>query len=196
MGQHSAIEWTDHTFNPWWGCKKVSPGCEHCYAETWALRYGFDLWGNNQRRFFSKAHWNEPLIWNRKAIEQKTRARVFCASMSDVFEDNPILFEERRRLWSLISKTDNLDWLLLTKRPENMKKFVPYKGKWPINVWAMATTENQELADYRIPFLLNIDSEIKGLSIEPMLGPVNIKSGLKRFNGLLLVVRAGQNHEQ
>ena len=134
MGQHSAIEWTDHTFNPWWGCKKVSPGCEHCYAEKWALRYGYDLWGNNQRRFFGEAHWKEPLIWNRKALEQNTRARVFCASMSDVFEDNPVLFEDRLKLWSLISKTENLDWLLLMRSQrfsatdEEIKSFVCKQG--------------------------------------------------------------------
>ncbi|MBA3074285.1 MAG: phage Gp37/Gp68 family protein, partial [Anaerolineae bacterium] len=191
MGQHSAIEWTDHTFNPWWGCTKVSPGCVNCYAETWALRYGHDIWGNDKtRRFFGESHWKQPTTWNRQALDNGKRARVFCASMSDVFEDNDSLVKEREKLWEIIPETTMLDWLLLTKRPENIKKLTPFTGKWPRNVWAMATTETQEYADRRIPYLLEIDSDIKGLSIEPMLGPVDIS---KWINEIQWVIVGGES---
>ena len=132
MGQHSAIEWTDHTFNPWWGCTRVSPGCKYCYAEAWAKRFGHNVWGkDNTRRLFGENHWNEPIIWHQKAIEKNERARVFCASMADVFEKNPLLNSEREKLWELIELTPMLDWLLLTKRPENMADLVQLKYKWP-----------------------------------------------------------------
>ena len=87
MAQFSSIEWTDHTFNPWWGCTKVSPACDHCYAETWARRMGFDIWTRGKpRRFLSDAYWQQPRRWNDNAARTGRRARVFCASMADVFE--------------------------------------------------------------------------------------------------------------
>src|SRR3954468_10860946 len=82
MGKDSKIEWTHHTFNPWWGCVRVSPACKHCYAESWAKRVGMALWGPKApRRFFSDAHWREPLRWNKDALRDGIRRRVFCASM-------------------------------------------------------------------------------------------------------------------
>src|SRR4051794_32502123 len=103
MGRNSSIEWTHHTFNPWWGCVKVSPACKHCYAEAWAKRTGFGLWGpRSDRRFFGDAHWREPLRWNAEAAADRTRRRVFCASMADVFEPRRELDAWRERLWKLI----------------------------------------------------------------------------------------------
>jgi len=175
MGQHSAIEWTEHTFNPWWGCIKVSPGCTHCYAESWAKRYGHDIWGNHKpRRFFGDNHWEQPIKWNKQATSKNKRSRVFCASMADVFENNPSLESERHKLWNLIENTPMLDWLLLTKRPENMTKLAPWGKQWPDNVWALATVENQEYANQRIPHLLDVPAVVRGLSIEPMLGPIDL----------------------
>src|ERR1700704_5109229 len=82
MAKNSHIEWTHHTFNPWWGCKKVSPACDNCYAELWAKRMGHQLWGTDApRRFFGDAHWREPLKWNEEAGLAGHRERVFCASM-------------------------------------------------------------------------------------------------------------------
>ena len=113
MGKNSSIEWTDHTFNPWWGCAKVSPGCENCYAEAWAKRVGEKIWGASQsRRFFGEKHWDEPLKWNEDAKSGRCRRRVFCASMADVFESRKDLNPWRKRLWSLIGDTPWLDWLL------------------------------------------------------------------------------------
>src|SRR5688572_13560706 len=132
MGKNSPIEWTHHTFNPWWGCTKVSPACDHCYAEAWARRVGAKVWGSRAgRRFFSDNHWREPIRWNTAAAEMKARQRVFCASMADVFEPRPDLDGSRARLWELIRQTPWLDWLLLTKRPEHVLTVVPWTMKWP-----------------------------------------------------------------
>ncbi len=177
MGKNSAIEWTDHTFNPWWGCTKVSPGCEHCYAETWAKRVGENIWGAKQdRRFFSDKHWAEPINWNSAAQDDRQRRRVFCASMADVFEDRSDLDPWRKRLWELIAKTQWLDWLLLTKRPENITGRVPWSGSWPENVWLGTTVEDQRRAELRLPLLLQFPAKRRFLSCEPLLSYVDLSS--------------------
>lgn len=176
MAANSSIEWTHHTFNPWWGCEKVSPGCAHCYAETGSKRFGFEVWGENAgRRFFKNPHWAEPLKWNRLALCAGERHRVFCGSYCDVCEDRPDLVEQRNRLIGLIEATPSLDWLLLTKRPENFGLFcgpLGWSGEWPRNVWAMTTCEDQERANKRIPELIKVNARIRGVSYEPALGPV------------------------
>jgi protein gp37 len=160
------IEWADYTFNPWWGCSRVSAACDYCYAEAWAKRFGV-LWGDDQeRRPASDNYWREPLKWNRKAENAGVRRRVFCASMADVFEDKPGLDVPRTRLYRLILETPWLDWLLLTKRPENIRRMVPVAwldlphptgtapGSWPANVWVGTTAENQRYAALRLRHLL------------------------------------------
>jgi len=175
MGQNSSIEWTDHTFNPWWGCSKVSPACDNCYAELWAKRMGHRIWGARaERRFFSDHHWKEPLNWNDEAQGDQKRRRVFCASMADVFERNSELNASRSRLWDLISKTPWLDWLLLTKRPQNIEQMVPWKKGWPTNVWLGTTVENQNFAEKRLPYLLKHPAAVRFLSCEPLLGPLDL----------------------
>ncbi len=180
MGENSKIEWTDHTFNPWWGCLKVSDGCANCYAETFAKRTGHAIWGpaaTTQRRTFGDKHWQEPLKWNADAEKAGERRRVFCASMADVFEDHPQLLAERLRLWKLIDQTPALDWLLLTKRPENAAYMAPCVWEadgWPHNVWIGTTVENQATAAERIPVLATIPAEVRFLSCEPLLGPVDL----------------------
>lgn len=198
MAQNSPIEWTDHTFNPWWGCTKISQGCKHCYAETWSSRYGFeDVWGPNKvRRTFGEKHWKEPLKWNRLATESGTRVRVFCASMADVFENNPSVESERIKLWRLIEQTPMLDWLLLTKRPENMLKFAPWTGAWPQNVWAMTSVENQKEADRRIPELLQVPASVHALSAEPLLGRLNLRPWLDRIDWVIVGGESGSKARQ
>lgn len=173
MGVDTAIAWTDHTFNPWWGCVNVSPGCDHCYAETFAKRTGHDVWGKDSgRRFFGDKHWTEPLKWT---------GRVFCASMADVFEMNHVLDAERVRLWELIDETPHLTWQLLTKRPENVPRLVPWHwmdGGWPDNVWLGTTVEDQTRANLRVPRLLNIPAPVRFLSCEPLIGPVRLGDAL------------------
>ncbi len=127
MGK-TAIEWTDYTFNSWWGCVKVSEGCKNCYAERFATRFGFDVWGPDKaRRFFDDKYWAEPMRWNAEAEREGVRRRVFCGSMCDVFEagNDAWLTHNRARLWDLIERTPALDWLLLTKRPENIEGMLP-----------------------------------------------------------------------
>jgi protein gp37 len=174
MAQDSRIEWTHHTFNPWWGCRKVSPACLHCYAETWAKRLALDLWGSNtSRRFFKDEYWQQPLKWNRAAERAGVHRRVFCASMADVFEGRAELNEWRDRLWPLIHATPYLDWLLLTKRIHNVHRMVPWRD-WPTNVWLGTTAENQRWADRRIPQLLHIPARVRFVSAEPLLGPIKL----------------------
>lgn len=182
MAENSKIEWTDHTFNPWWGCVRVSPGCVNCYAETFDKRvHGKEKahWGVKAgRRFFGDKHWNEPLKWNAAAAKVGERKRVFCASMADVFEDRPELVEHRARLFALILATPHLDWLLLTKRPENMVRLAcdsGWEGEWPENVWAGCTAEDQTRANERISHLLAVPAAIRFLSCEPLLGPLNLQ---------------------
>ncbi len=136
MGKDTAISWCHHTFNPWHGCEKVSPGCANCYAEAFSKRIGRDIWGRGKpRRFFGDKHWAEPRKWNEDAMRAGERRRVFCASMADVFEADGSLVAHRERLWLLIESTPHLDWLLLTKRPENAAGMAPWRGRWPANVW-------------------------------------------------------------
>jgi protein gp37 len=187
MGVETAIGWTDHTFNPWWGCTRVSPGCNHCYAETFAKRTGNDVWGKTaDRRFFGDKHWNEPLRWNAKAAEDGVRRRVFCASMADVFEDRDDLVEHRERVFFLAETTKHLDWQLLTKRPENVADMVPHSwlcGFWPANVWIGTTVEDQQRADERIPLLVDLPAPVRFLSCEPLLGSVWLGEGLGYQHG-------------
>src|SRR5437764_65612 len=167
MGANSGIQWTDHTFNPWIGCTKVSPGCDHCYAEAWAKRYGTATWGSGQpRKPTSESNWNLPRKWNRQAEAEGRRYRVFCASLADVF-DNEVPEEWRHRLFQLIKKTPHLDWLLLTKRIGNADDMLPTDhllcAPWP-NIWLGASIVNQTEADRDIPKLLTTPARIRFLS--------------------------------
>lgn len=177
--ENSKIEWTDHTFNPWWGCLKVSPGCAHCYADSQAKRYGFDIWGpaaTTDRRTFGDTHWAQPGKWNKAAERAGRRARVFCASMADVFENHPTANAQRPRLWDVIRATPNLDWLLLTKRPQNIAQMLPTDwGQGWANVWLGTSVEDQQRADERIPVLLSVPAPVRFLSCEPLLGPVEMR---------------------
>jgi len=174
MGENSKIEWTDHTFNPWIGCTKVSPGCDHCYAESLAKRYGWVTWGpHGERKRTSAENWRKPLAWNRAAKASGKRARVFCASLADVF-DNQIEPSWRIDLFDLIGDCEHLDWLLLTKRPENIRKMLP--TNWNVddyhNVWLGTTCEDQERYDRRWPILRDIPAAVRFISYEPAIGPL------------------------
>ena len=196
MAKNSHIEWTHHTFNPWWGCIKVSAACDNCYAELWAKRMGHQLWGKHSaRRFFGAAHWREPIVWNDDARTSGRRERVFCASMADVFERRADLNAERLKLWTLIENTPNLDWLLLTKRPQNIEKIAPWRSEWPANVWVGTTVENQTLADKRLPFLLRVPAAVRFLSCEPLLGPLDLRHWFKRndLNRIDWIIAGGES---
>jgi protein gp37 len=177
MGDSTSIEWTDHTFNPWWGCSRVSPACRFCYADRDAQRYGHQLWRRHgERRMLSEANWARPLKWNRDAERAGGPARVFCASMADVFEDHPDIEEPRRRLWDVIASTPWLRWQILTKRPENVAHMAPWGRRWPGHVWLGTSVENQRYANERIPLLLKSGARTLFLSCEPLLGPVDLRT--------------------
>ena len=184
MSENSKIEWTDHTFNPWEGCQKVGPGCDHCYAGTRNARFSGGTainWGPGApRRRTSTANWRKPLQWNRDGAfhaQHGRRQRVFCASLADVF-DNAVDLLWRRDLFRLIADTPNLDWLLLTKRIGNVPTMLRHIGveQLPENVWLGATIVNQEEADRDVPKLLAVPARVRFLSMEPLLGPVDLTS--------------------
>jgi protein gp37 len=190
MAENTNIEWADHTFNPWIGCSKAGPGCDRCYAEAWDRRFAVSgqamRWGAKaERTKTSAANWKQPLRWNAEAERLGVRYRVFCASLADVF-DNAVPVQWRIELMALILKTPHLDWLLLTKRIGNAAGMLEtafravHVGRegWadnvPPNVWIGATVCNQEEADRDIPKLLAVPAEKRFLSIEPLLGPVDL----------------------
>jgi protein gp37 len=177
VGSTTGISWCHRTFNPWWGCGQISPACAKCYAKSldgWLHRGAH--WGPySDRLFFGDEQWGKPRRWNRAAALAGKRHRVFCASMADVFENRADLVPHRARLWKLIEECTNLDWLLLSKRPENMPGMVPWHADgsppWP-HVWLGTTTESQHYADLRIPLLLQVPAVVHFLSCEPLLGPI------------------------
>jgi protein gp37 len=199
MSANSKIEWTDHTHNPWIGCTKVSPACDHCYAAVSTPARAMHVeWGAGQPRHrTSEANRKEPLRWNANHdkffAEHGRRQRVFCASLADVF-DNEVPTAWRTELFEIIASTPHLDWLLLTKRIGNTPSMImdalqgmflrsnvePPTWPWP-NVWLGASIVNQEEADRDIPKLLQVPAAKQFLSMEPLLGPVDlsIPLGLK-----------------
>ena len=213
MGEATKIEWCQnsdgspgYTFNPWRGCAKVSEACRFCYAERdrYVRLHGVEWGPTAERRIAADSTWAQPLAWAAKHRRAKTRGRVFCASLADVFEDRPELEAPRIRLLALIALTPSLDWLLLTKRPEVMARVMTDPGLYervlaaanvwrrafprhnlsaiPVtnpcdgwhNLWAGTTVENQRSADQRIPHLLRVPAAVRFLSCEPLLGPVQL----------------------
>lgn len=169
------IEWADDTVNPWWGCERISPACQHCYAETLAARFHAGLWGpgSDRRLRLDKAIGELESIARRGEREGRLR-RVFIASMADVFEDRADLAEPRKRLWDALHRLDGrLIPMLLTKRPAVMAAWAKEHG-WPGSAWAGTTVEDQRRADERIPELLRVPARVRFLSCEPLLGPVDL----------------------
>lgn len=200
MGETS-IQWCDFTFNPWIGCQRVSPGCVHCYAEARDQRFTRGKnWGpGGTRTRTSPANWRKPLAWNEQAQREGTTRRVFVASLADVFENRPELADWREDLFGLIASTPSLQWLMLTKRPENILPLWPkvisepvFKGRggggyqpahppgayyWP-NVWLGTTVEDQQRANERIPELVKVPAAVRFLSCEPLLERVDLSRWL------------------
>lgn len=189
MAEVSKIQWTHATFNPWRGCTKVSEGCAHCYAETLSGRNPAVLgeWGPDGTRVVAAAsYWRGPATWNRDAQVAGERRRVFCASLADVFEGSEtipsgylqVIADARARLFRLIDQTPHLDWLLLTKRPENVRRLWP-DAQRRLNVWLGATAENQKRFDQRCGPLTDARDlvGVTFLSVEPMLEAMDIRAG-------------------
>lgn len=226
MGETTKIQWCDHTFNPWRGCTKVHTGCANCYAETNAKRNTemFGVWGERGTRVVaSESMWRQPLKWNREAEAAGVRRRVFCASLADVFEDwsgpmvsadgtgravyrsdaDPFSAETmqdaRERLFRLIDSTPWLDWLLVTKRPQNVRRMWPenhvrmgpreyrewlknpsYNKDHRFNAQILTSISDQQTAQEMVQHLLKCRdlAPVLGLSIEPLLGPINLRTGV------------------
>jgi protein gp37 len=224
MAEQSAISWTDSTFNPWIGCTKVSPACDHCYAarQDAFRKWTPEGWGGPRRRT-SATLWRQPVLWNAQDFAQCTacgwrderrafvhdfgdgvragcpacgcathrdaRRRVFCASLADVF-DNQVPDEWRHDLFELIRTTPRLDWLLLTKRPQNIVRMVRDHGAiagngtcyLPDNAALGTTAEDQPRADQNLTALqrtrMQLGARVLFASIEPMLGPVDVSRWL------------------
>jgi protein gp37 len=172
MAKDSAITWTHHTFNPWWGCFKISPGCKHCYADAFDHRLGGSHWGETAaRKFFGEKHWNEPRKWARHAAARGVRERVFCASMADWAENRPDLTPWREKLYTLIDDTSHaLDWLMLTKRPDDITAAAP-RGL-PLGIWLGTTVEHEDYS-WRVQEILRHRAEVRFVSWEPALGPID-----------------------
>ena len=177
MGKETGISWTNHTFNPWWGCTEVTPGCDNCYARVLDARWGGDHWGKGKpRRTFGNKHWEEPWKWNKDAEASGVKAKVFCASMADVMDDEAPE-GQRERLWDVIDHTPHLIWQLLTKRPTRYTSYLPPEGFKHGNVWLGTSAENQHFYDLRWSVLRVVANDYdltSFISYEPALGPLRI----------------------
>lgn len=181
MAENTAIEWTDHTFNPWIGCTKVSVGpkgaCESCYAEVATPTRTLHVqWGQGKPRHRTSAsNWALPLKWERNADAFSRRQRVFCASLADVF-DNEVDPQWRSDLFTLIHATPSLDWLLLTKRIGNAKDMLPADwGAGYRNVWLGSTVVTQEEIERDVPKLISTPARKRFLSCEPLMEEVSFR---------------------
>jgi protein gp37 len=223
MSEKTKIEWCDHTWNPWRGCAKVSPGCQNCYAEGWGKRFGVEWGPGKPRKLGSAAYRRQPLRWQdfqywrpncntgvrdpealgnpflcpncdpHEVLTQR-RPRVFCGSLMDDWLDPEVPVEWLADLIDTIRQTPNLDWLLLTKRPEKWRLRIEqamewwagkdgatyscmadwFQGKAPANVWLGVSAEDQTRWGERVPVLLSIPAAVRFVSVEPMLGPIEM----------------------
>ena len=234
MGEDSAIEWTDHTFNPWRGCTKVSEGCVHCYAEALAKRFPkiHGVWGPAGTRVVAnQAKWDEVRRWQTKAKKTGTRVKVFAASMADIFEEygwqmrnaneepgwiyrpystardtRDLVFSQlapspnwmplfmsdvRKRFIREIEGSPNIDWIVPTKRPQNIPAV--WTAGYQANLALLTSVENQETANKRIPELLKSRrfARVLGLSMEPLLGPVDISPWIRQLDWIIIGGESG-----
>ena len=209
MAENSKIEWTHHTANLWWGCTTVHSGCDNCYAEIFAKRYGHHVWGNDVPRKIIKSVFKDLDKYQRQAKEANEFHRVFVGSMMDIFEKGmPLVFfngkpviEEgvqlntgdlRLKLFENISlgKYPNLLFLLLTKRPSNINKYIPqqWKDNPPSNVMFGTSPVNQETFDNLVKHLLLVNGK-RFLSIEPQLAPINLGD----VTGIDWIIQGGES---
>lgn len=200
MGEVTKIEWTGTylskpvmwkgeettfipgaTFNLVIGCQKVSPACKYCYAEALDIRWNKGQhWGpNTDRKQMGENYWKQPLKWDKEAAAAGIMRKVFCSSLADWCEDHPQLVQARARLIQLIRNTPNLIWLLLTKRPENILRFIPddWKRQPPKNVWYGTTVESQDYTG-RIEKLCKVPASLRFISCEPLLSGLDVKKYL------------------
>ncbi|MEM0953300.1 MAG: phage Gp37/Gp68 family protein [Pseudomonadota bacterium] len=179
MADVTGISWTDHTFNPWWGCTAVAPGCDNCYAAAFDKRTGGDYWDPHvDPRLTGRDNWRKPIKWNKQAQKEKRRHRVFCGSMMDWCDKNapPGALEA---LWALIRATPFLDWQLLTKRATLIQDRLPADwGAGYSNVWLGVTAEDCKHGRPRVEALRRVPARVRFVSAEPLLEsitPLNLR---------------------
>lgn len=194
MGADTKIEWAHHTYNPWIGCTRISPACDHCYAADWAKRYGEEhLWQGERRRTAASTR-HQPFRWNREALAAGERRRVFCGSLMD-FADNQVPGRWRDDTWHIISMCSGLDWMMLSKRPQNYAQFLPtpaigapdWGDGWP-NVWLGTTIEDRKRL-INLEHLRRVPAAVRFLSIEPLLEDL----GEIDLTGIHLVIVGGES---
>lgn len=192
--KETGIEWTDSTWNPWHGCERVSPACAYCYADEIAKRWGFTRLWDGEFRFLGETNWRKPVAWNAEAEALRRPRFVFCASMADLFQDHEQLVEPRERVLELIGRTRWLVWLLLTKRPENIRRLTDWEQA-PDNVWLGTSIENARHT-YRVELLQEVDAPVHFLSCEPLLGSLFDNRGNRRaleLDGIEWVIAGGES---
>jgi protein gp37 len=183
MAKNSEIAWTDHTWNPWQGCHKVSPGCDNCYMERDKKRYGKDpetVVRSSIATFNKPNHWIEP-------------AMVFVCSWSDFFIEEADAW--RDEAWAVIRNNPHLTFQILTKRPENMLARVPMDLGSLKNVWLGVTCENHEQALERLEILTMFNVPVRFASVEPMLGIISLRLAcqLSRIDWVICGGESGPN---
>jgi protein gp37 len=157
-------------------------------------RFKLAEWGlHAPRRITSADTLKKRVKWNTAAKAAGVRARVFCASWADVFEDNVDVKPARARLWKLIAACEALDWLLLTKRPENVLDMVPeeWRDGFPPNVWIGTSVEDQKRADERVPLLVKIPARVRFISAEPLVARVSLVRWLRELHWVIVGGESG-----
>lgn len=189
MGDKSAISWTHATFNPWEGCVKVSEECSNCYAAARDERFhNGENWGKDAGRFHhAPAYWRQPYAWDRAALAAGERRRVFCGSLCDIMEDRPDLTAARNETFRISAETKYLDWLFLTKWPQNFSKFLP---DYPPHWW-LGTTVGVKKSLWRIDAIRDLPARVKFLSIEPLLEDLG-KIDLRGISWVICGAESGQ----
>lgn len=206
MADRTKIEWTDATVNFWWGCTKVGPGCDNCYAEAWSKRTGGNHWGVGvPRRKIASARatmlrlQNQYPQWAQMqgcGMVPNIRRRVFVQSMSDLF-DTEVPVEWFKEAWSTIHQCDSLDIQIVTKRLPNVGKAIGFTESWPRHAGLIATVVNQQEADRDCPRLFALKRHFSipwvGLSMEPLLGEVDLSDWIDRLDWVIVGGESGRN---
>lgn len=179
MGDTTGISWTEHTWNPWRGCTKVSAGCAHCYMFREQRRYGRD-----PTEVVRTKTWGDPLKWNKEAAETGRKGLVFTCSWSDWFHEAADPW--RDEAWAIIRACPNLIFQILTKRADRIKDHLPADwGSGYDNVWLGVSVENQENA-WRIDRLVSVSARVRWISAEPLLGPINSRPWLGMLDWIVV----------
>jgi protein gp37 len=184
----------DYDFNPWWGCTKVSPACDNCYAEVVAHMRGHKVWGKDaDRKMMGADHWVEPQKWDKVAEKQGRRFNIFCSSMCDIMEARADLDPYREALWWTVERTPNLNWMFFTKRPDNYRTKLPAAWiKEPReNVWLITTVEHKDYL-WRLDAVLKVPAVVHGVICEPLMSDIPLPKKFTKLGKRAWVISGGE----